>query len=188
MGQVEEMQEIFRPPVEEEGSQRHMPPFSLERKLQQAGRLNCLLATEKVQDQEREPCPLPYGWVWRRIGAPLGSGAPTPLVAAAVKLCHSAEGHSKLRDTVSIQHTTEQVKGRLGSSPEQAHSQPLARKCRTLQPVWPPAPPHKTQNSRDLRFSLKDGSSHRAQVMSASFLCLPRVQHCLWPEEPGQDC
>lgn len=147
MGQVEEMQEIFRPPVEEEGSQRHMPPFSLERKLQQAGRLNCLLATEKVQDQEREPCPLPYGWVWRRIGAPLGSGAPTPLVAAAVKLCHSAEGHSKLRDTVSIQHTTEQVKGRLGPSPEQAHSQPLARKCRTLQPAWPPAPPHKTQNS-----------------------------------------
>lgn len=114
------------------GTQRHMPPFSLERKLQQAGRLNCLLATQKVQDQEREPCPLHYGWVWRRIGAPLGSRAPDPLMAAAVKLCHSAEGHSKLRDTVSIQHATEQVKGRLGPSLEQAHSQPLARKCRTL--------------------------------------------------------
>lgn len=60
-----------------------------------------LPASVKLQDQDRVPPPLHCDWLGRS-GAPLGSGAPDPIVAAAVKLCHSAEEHSKPRVTVAL--------------------------------------------------------------------------------------
>lgn len=146
-----------------------------------------LLAAVKLQDRDRVPRPLHCDWMGRRSGASLGSGGPDSMVAAAVKLSFGRRTFQAQRYCVpSPCHRGSE--GQAGPSLEQTHSPVLVRKPRALQPARPPAPPHKTPNSGGRTFSPKVGSSWRAGVTPASFLHLPRIQHCVRPEEPGQDC
>lgn len=88
------------------------------------------------------PCPLHDG----RAGK-------APLVAAAVKLCHSAEGTLQAHRCYATSSSQEEAKGGLGPAPDQTFSASI-RTCAAL----PPTAPYKIQIRSHLRFSPKGGA------------------------------